>query len=1061
MAFENPTEAFQLRRIQFVSAQRPDVTPVPTGVDIIVLNGVLLEAQDVSMKPGPSAGSRNTKELFREQDVSLRWKTVQKTGAGLQNLGNTCFMNSVLQCLTHTPPLAEALLASKQLGSNNNFDPLRLTQQQVINSLQNKHKNQSVAPTAHAKSLRQISKSFRLGRQEDAHEYLVALLDAMHESYISMCRPKPSPELSKTSMIYQIFAGRIRSQVKCTECGHESNTFDVFLDLSLEINKASSLLKALQRFTSSEYLDGVNKYICPKQKQKVRAAKCMTIDKAPAVLVVQLKRFEFSMFGHKINKKVDFDTELDLGPFMSNRRGPSQPYSLYGVLVHSGHSVHSGHYYAFVKAPNGLWHQLDDNNVSQVSERVVLAQKAYILFYIKNPPTNGHAAPAEPLSPRAAHHQPAQPPAVAQKPQQAPQPDGLNKLQPAPLKSQVHGKMSKASGVVYGPAERPQTGLTAALQLRDELLAPPVDASVQQQQHSGKQSNAALADGTAARTSQQSTAQHQGIAAQRPASQSSMQRAAAAGMPSDDGQVPSQQAASHKAEDKRQAKQIAKRKAAELGSIKRPGVLQRMSPSGLEAAPHAADMPRREKQATDKPAAASRSSIEVSGRSAARGDAPDSDTGSRQQVGSAAVASHDHAEGCMPSTSGRSGHAQPAPAADKAARPCGDKGVQGGAGFASPASAHDSPVLHGSASAVRSPVRRPARNVLFPSPQNSWQGRSWNRLSLHHQIHRSRQLSSAGMLPHAVAGPHVHRSISASPDRALTSSPAKILAAARLATGAQQPLPQGHHSSLATAVAADPRHTDAAVPDAVAKPRVKRKLLTTASAIPDKAQHIQAVQKQPHTGVNQQLLKPLAQQDNGNVPHVPEPAAEPAKRLPSALAAESKPAENGSIAAEQQLQGQGQGQTAVSHGKASHKSGPANVKQFLNGIRPSLATWEDVEPDLAKQAALLNRQQAPRKRQGPDDWDAEYDKGKVKKVKSNRGGPDAWQQSVDVFGKVGRSRGRGGFRGGSSDPSGRGGFRGRSGSKGRRGTNRGTSAGRGGDRGRGRSAGGQRGSQYG
>ena len=96
----------------------------------------------------------------------------------------------------------------------------------------------------------------------------------------------------------------IHLQVKCTECGHESNTHDVFLDLSLEINKASTVVKALQRFTSSEYLDGANKYICPKQKQKVRAAKCMTIDKAPAVLVVQLKRFEFSMFGHKINKKV-------------------------------------------------------------------------------------------------------------------------------------------------------------------------------------------------------------------------------------------------------------------------------------------------------------------------------------------------------------------------------------------------------------------------------------------------------------------------------------------------------------------------------------------------------------------------------------------------------------------------------------------------------------------------------------------------------------------------------------------------------------------------------------
>ena len=319
-----------------------------------------------------------------------------------------------------------------------------------------------------------------------------------------------------------------------------------------------------------------------------------------------------------------------------------------------------------------LYKSLPDHSyLQQVSERVVLAQKAYILFYIKNPPTSGHAAPAEPLSPRAAHHQPAQPAAAAQKPQQAPQSAGLNKLQPAPLKSQVDGKTSKASGVVYGPAERPKTDLTAALQLRDELLPPPVDASVQPQQQSGRQSNAAFADGTAAQTSEQGTAQHQGIAAQRPASQSSMPQAtAAAGMPSGAGHVHSQQAGSDQAEEnKRQAKQSAKRKAAELGSIKRPGMLQRMNPSGLETAPDAANLRKRKKQATDKAAAASQTSVEVSVRSAARGDAPDSATESRQQQGgSAAVTSSDHAEGCEPSTSGRSDHALPAPAAEKAAR---------------------------------------------------------------------------------------------------------------------------------------------------------------------------------------------------------------------------------------------------------------------------------------------------------------------------------------------------------------------------------------------------------
>lgn len=64
--------------------------------------------------------------------------------------------------------------------------------------------------------------------------------------------------------------------------------------------------------------------------------------------------------------QVDFDTHLDLAPYMSNRRAGPQMYELFGVLVHAGHSVHSGHYFCFVRAPNGLWHRMDDVQVSQV-----------------------------------------------------------------------------------------------------------------------------------------------------------------------------------------------------------------------------------------------------------------------------------------------------------------------------------------------------------------------------------------------------------------------------------------------------------------------------------------------------------------------------------------------------------------------------------------------------------------------------------------------------------------------------------------------------------------------
>ena len=58
-----------------------------------------------------------------------------------------------------------------------------------------------------------VPRSFRLGRQEDAHEYLVALLDAMHEASLAPLHPKPPREVAETSLIYRIFAGTSRSQV--------------------------------------------------------------------------------------------------------------------------------------------------------------------------------------------------------------------------------------------------------------------------------------------------------------------------------------------------------------------------------------------------------------------------------------------------------------------------------------------------------------------------------------------------------------------------------------------------------------------------------------------------------------------------------------------------------------------------------------------------------------------------------------------------------------------------------------------------------------------------------
>lgn len=50
------------------------------------------------------------KVLFPPEWINLKWTQVHRIGAGLQNMGNTCFLNSALQCLTYTAPFANYML---------------------------------------------------------------------------------------------------------------------------------------------------------------------------------------------------------------------------------------------------------------------------------------------------------------------------------------------------------------------------------------------------------------------------------------------------------------------------------------------------------------------------------------------------------------------------------------------------------------------------------------------------------------------------------------------------------------------------------------------------------------------------------------------------------------------------------------------------------------------------------------------------------------------------------------------------------------------------------------
>jgi len=305
----------------------------------------------------------------------------------MRNAGNTCFFNSVLQTLTYTPPLQNYLLSKEhssacRVTSEGGFCALCLFEGHALEVLDGG--SSAVHPKAMLRRLRDLGgKAMRLGQQEDAHEFLLHFLDSCHRASLHATGRQGSvpPAVLHTTLIRQLFGGYLRSQVLCLECNFESNTFDPFLDLSLEVRNAASLEKALEAFTKSERLLGPNRYRCKRCKQVVDATKCFSICTLPPLLTFQLKRFEYKQgVKGKIMKPVQFGTMINVGRF-TNHPTKEAMYRLYAVIVHDGHSAKSGHYFAFVKHMSGTWYKFDDESVKSVSEPVVLRQQAYLLFY--------------------------------------------------------------------------------------------------------------------------------------------------------------------------------------------------------------------------------------------------------------------------------------------------------------------------------------------------------------------------------------------------------------------------------------------------------------------------------------------------------------------------------------------------------------------------------------------------------------------------------------------------------------------------------------------------------
>uniref|UniRef100_A0A8D3CZ65 Ubiquitin carboxyl-terminal hydrolase n=1 Tax=Scophthalmus maximus TaxID=52904 RepID=A0A8D3CZ65_SCOMX len=360
------------------------------------------EAQKKAANVRPSAAKiRNLNPTFGGLGQSL---------TGLRNLGNTCYMNSILQCLCNTPAMAEYFNNNCYMADINRYNILGhkgevAEEFGVIMKALWAGLYKFISPRDFKVTIGKINEQFAGYDQQDSQELLLFLMDGLHEDLNKADNRKRYKEeendhlddpmaadlawskhkLLNESIIVALFQGQFKSTVQCLTCHRKSRTFETFMYLSLPLASTSkcSLQDCLRLFSKEEKLTDNNKVFCRHCKAHRDSTKKLEIWKVPPILLVHLKRFSYEgRWKQKLQTTVDFPLDsLDLAQYVIGPKQNQKRYGLYGVSNHYG-GLDGGHYTAYCKnALKQRWYKFDDHEVSEISTSSVKSSAAYILFY--------------------------------------------------------------------------------------------------------------------------------------------------------------------------------------------------------------------------------------------------------------------------------------------------------------------------------------------------------------------------------------------------------------------------------------------------------------------------------------------------------------------------------------------------------------------------------------------------------------------------------------------------------------------------------------------------------
>lgn len=325
---------------------------------------------------------------------------------GIENLGNTCFISTTIQCLYHSKNFMRYFLHHYNQDKID-LDQIGFSLFQLISLIIETKNFDSVSIEEFKYNFSDKFQKYEGFSQNDCQEFMRCLLEELNDNLnLVKGKNKITPFASKetdlkkfnieydqhfkkqeNSIVTEFFYGQIFNQFSCANCTNNINSCEKFLDLPVSIPTVLGTFD-LVKLMEGGFINNEQMELAPCEGKSKRCKnkvffKESKITKLPEILVISLQRYNYRN-RTKNEAKIKIYEEIDLNRIIDKSKlieKSETKYRLYAITHHKG-NLDFGHYWTNCKIQK-RWYEFNDSKVKELRDIDLVSETVYVLFYEK------------------------------------------------------------------------------------------------------------------------------------------------------------------------------------------------------------------------------------------------------------------------------------------------------------------------------------------------------------------------------------------------------------------------------------------------------------------------------------------------------------------------------------------------------------------------------------------------------------------------------------------------------------------------------------------------------